>query len=136
MHPLTMGMPEKFSLYFDRSLGLKSAAKPSSTTNTKLESTVIYGADSTTLLESGWLLGPQKLSGLTAVGECAVGQGRVVLFAFPPQNRAQTSGTFRLLVNALWRGGMTRMTAPPRNMAETDSPKQTVPKEAAVGLVK
>jgi hypothetical protein len=136
VHPLTMGMPEKFSLYFDRSLGLKSAAKPSSTTNTKLESTVIYGADSTTLLESGWLLGPQKLSGLTAVGECAVGQGRVVLFAFPPQNRAQTSGTFRLLVNALWRGGMTRMTAPPRNMAETDSPKQTVPKEAAVGLVK
>ncbi|MBI1325211.1 peptidase M14 [bacterium] len=134
-HPLTLGMPEKFSVYFDRSLGLKSAGKPGNESGTKFETVVRYGPDASALLESGWLLGPDKLSGLTAVGECAVGQGRVVLFAFPAQNRAQTAGTFRLLVNALWRGGMRKIE--PGKTANGDTPREGSPFPAgAVGLVK
>jgi len=133
-HPLTFGMPEKFSVYFDRSLGLKSAAKPGNETGTKLETAVRYGTDSTTLLESGWLLGPEKLSGLTALGECQVGQGHVVLFAFPAQNRAQTTGTFRLLVNALWRGGMRRSEAAKTATSAVPDRFGDVP-AGAVGLV-
>jgi hypothetical protein len=133
-NPLTFGMPDKFSVYFDRSLGLKSAAKPANELGTKLDTAVRYGADSKTLLESGWLLGPEKLSGLTALGECSIGQGRVILFAFPPQNRAQTAGTFRLLVNALWRGGMRKVE--PAKTARSSSERQgmLVP-EPALGLV-
>jgi hypothetical protein len=105
-HPLSYGLPVRPSLYFDRSLALKSAAKPTSTKNTSFESVVSYSQDSTKVLQSGWLLGPEKIAGLSALGECRLGQGQVVLIAFPAQNRAQTYGTFRMIVNAAWRGGM------------------------------
>jgi len=52
-------------------------------------------------LMSGWLIGPEKLAGQTALAEISVNQGRVVLFGFGVQNRAQTFGTFRLLFNAI-----------------------------------
>ena len=105
-HPLTFGLASKTSIYFDRSLALKSAAKANATTNTSFTSVVSYGKDSARLLQSGWLLGPDKIAGLSAVGECQVGSGYVVLIAFPAQNRAQTNATFRILVNSIWRGGM------------------------------
>ncbi|MFM7316324.1 MAG: M14 metallopeptidase family protein [bacterium] len=105
-HPLTFGLPEKTSLYFDRSLALKSAAKASSTKAGSFESVLSYGKDPARLLQSGWLLGPDKIAGLSAVGECRFGNGQAVLIAFPAQNRAQTNATFRILVNAIWRGGM------------------------------
>jgi hypothetical protein len=103
---LTFGLASKTSIYFDRSLALKSAAKANATTNTSFTSVVSYGKDSARLLQSGWLLGPDKIAGLSAVGECQVGSGYVVLIAFPAQNRAQTNATFRILVNSIWRGGM------------------------------
>ena len=55
------------------------------------------------LLQSGWLIGEEKLARSGGGGPAKMGQGRVVLIGFPAQHRAQTHGTYKLLFNALVR---------------------------------
>ncbi len=52
-------------------------------------------------LMSGWLLGPEYISGKGAIIEARVGEGTVVLFGFQPDYRGQTVTTWPLLFNAL-----------------------------------
>jgi hypothetical protein len=54
---------------------------------------------------SGWIRGEEQLERKGAAVAFEVGKGRVVLFGFQVQHRAQTEGTFKLLFNALeWAG--------------------------------
>lgn len=112
-HPLGYGMPEETTAFFSRSpafaLGrpvnprvrrVSGAPEPPSS----VRAVATYPIEG--LLKSGWLLGEHVLSGRAAVVEADVEAGRVVLLGFRTQHRGQPHATFKLLFNALYRGGM------------------------------
>lgn len=92
---LRVGMPHDGSAYFSSSLAFEPTGDDDHAV------TVACRYASANLLESGWLLGPEHLQGKAAVVDVRLGDGRVVLFGFPPQHRGQPHATFRPLFNAL-----------------------------------
>ena len=95
-HPLAAGMPEESSLYFARGYAYTPQAWPRPT------AVVARYADRDVRV-AGFLTGPEHMAGRPAMVEVPVGSGQVVLFGFSPQRRAQTDGTFKLLLNAILR---------------------------------
>ncbi len=54
--------------------------------------------------KSGRLIGDHILHNKPALLEFFYGEGRIILFGFRPQNRAQTHGTFMMFFNSLYYG--------------------------------
>ena len=61
-------------------------------------------ADAKELLLSGWLLGAEKIAGRAAIVEVKRGKGRIIMFAFRPQYRGQSTATFPFLFNSILTG--------------------------------
>lgn len=53
-------------------------------------------------LASGYLLHPERIEGKAAALEVAYGNGRIYLFGFKPQWRAQSHGTYKFIFNAIY----------------------------------
>ncbi|ARS29351.1 M14 family metallopeptidase [Sphingomonas sp. KC8] len=54
-------------------------------------------------LQSGVLLYPEKIQGKAAAMEVAYGKGKIYLYGFKPQWRAQSHGTYKFLYNLLYK---------------------------------
>ena len=90
-HPLAQGLDAETPVWFDSSPAFEVE-----------EGTVVARYTDADLLLSGWLLGGDRLAGRAALVEARLGKGRVVLFGFRPQYRAQSWVTYPALQNALY----------------------------------
>lgn len=94
-HPLGLGMPSQATAYFQSSPAFR--LKPYEKEHRAAASYAEHD-----LLQSGYMIGESMLAGACAVADIPYGEGRVILYGFPPQNRAQTWGTFKLFFNGLF----------------------------------
>lgn len=100
-HPLAKGMPEETIAWAEDSPVFEVTNDPnSSVPAANVRVVASYPADQDPLL-SGWLLGGDLIKGKAALVEVTMGKGRVILFGFRPQYRAQSLATYPLLFNAL-----------------------------------
>ena len=95
-HPLAFGMPEDALIFCWNSPAFQIDP---SFSNDSYENLVHFPERD--ILQSGWLVGGEQIAGKSALISARYGKGRVVLFGFRPQHRAQTHGTFKLFFNAL-----------------------------------
>ena len=95
-HPLAYGMPEEALILFWESLAFEIVPSES---NEDYEIVVEYPQSG--ILESGWLVGEEKMAGKAAMVSATLGKGKVILIGFKVQERARTHGTFKLLFNSL-----------------------------------
>jgi hypothetical protein len=89
--PLAHGLEERTPVWFESSPLLDAAP----------EHVVMRFGDGNPLA-SGYLLGERHVAGRPALVEIPSGRGRVVLFAFRPQYRAQSLATYVPFLNALY----------------------------------
>jgi Zinc carboxypeptidase len=92
-NPLAKGMLRQTPAYFINSSAFEI------TDPGKVKPVASYSAKN--VLLSGWLLGEKHLNGKTALAETDFGKGKIILFAFRPQHRGQTFGTFPFVFNAV-----------------------------------
>jgi hypothetical protein len=90
-HPLAHGLPSELPIWFEGSPAFE--VDPGS---------VIARYERPDPLLSGWLLGKERLRGHAALAELPLGHGKVILFGFRPQYRAQSRVTYPALLNALY----------------------------------
>jgi hypothetical protein len=95
--PLAHGLEPETPVWFESSPVLEAPPE-----------TAVLRYPAAGLLASGYLLGEAHLSGRAALVEVPAGRGRVVLFGFRPQYRAQSWATYIPLLNALYTSAATR----------------------------
>jgi hypothetical protein len=102
-HPIASGMPKQTIAWAEDSPVFEITNKPeASVPPANVRVIASYPTNQNPLL-SGWLLGGERLKGKAALVEVQMGKGRVILFGFRPQYRAQSLATYPLFFNAISR---------------------------------
>jgi hypothetical protein len=95
-NPLSCGVSDDLLVIFKNNAAFEVKAGPN---NENMEVVLYYPEKR--IMESGWLIGEKHLSRRAALIDGKMGKGRVILFGFSPQFRAQSDASFKLLFNAL-----------------------------------
>jgi hypothetical protein len=102
-HPVAWGMPAEVAGFFDSPVAFQTSAP-----GADIQRSVIawYPDDAKDILISGYAHGAERLERKAAVVSFQKGKGKIVMFGFRVQHRAQTEGTFQMLFNAIYWAGM------------------------------
>src|SRR3989337_992592 len=106
-NPLAFGMPQQALATFLQ--GNHAYEVIPTATNEKVERVATFVDRD--ILQSGWLLGEDRIAKTAAVVAVQQGQGQVVMIGFRAQHRDQTHGTFKLLFKPLVSGPEARAAA-------------------------
>ncbi len=94
--PIGYGMPKEAAAMFSRSLAF-STWVPSEEWDRK----VVASYSEEDILLSGWLLGEDEIARKAAVVDATYKKGHIILIGFRCQFRAQSHGTYKILLNSL-----------------------------------
>lgn len=94
--PVTRGMPQRFTLTHTEGPVLVP-------TDFKGNVDILAAIDQENVLKNGIVRGEKHLAGTPCVLRARYGEGEVLLYTFAPQFRMQQDGTYKLLLNALYK---------------------------------
>jgi hypothetical protein len=97
--PVAAGMPSEIPVFVDSPIAFQTSPPPPDIQRTIIAS---YPEDAKDILVSGYAHGAERLQRKTAAVAFQRGKGKVVMFGFRVQHRAQMEGTFPLLFNAIF----------------------------------
>ena len=97
-HPIAAGMPKESIAWVEDSPVFEINGDPQALARVRIIAR--YPAQTDPLL-SGWLLGGDRIKGKAALVEVGLGKGKIFLFGFRPQYRAQSLATYPLFFNAI-----------------------------------
>jgi len=101
-HPVAYGMPKEAASVFSESCAFD--IMPSFEDKKVPKSVAKYAQEN--LLMSGWIHGEKLIQQKSSILDIQCEKGKIILLGFPVQFRAQSYGTFKLLFNAIFYGGM------------------------------
>jgi hypothetical protein len=102
-HPVGYGMPTEIAAFYDGPIAFQTSAP---TPDVQRSVIAWYPDDAKDILISGYAHGAERLERKAAVVSFTRGKGKIVMFGFRVQHRAQTEGTFQMLFNAIYWGAM------------------------------
>jgi hypothetical protein len=100
-HPIAKGMPSETIAWAENSPVFEVVENPAGDVPAANVKIIARYPEAKDPLLSGWLLGADRIKGKAALVEVTMGRGRVILFGFRPQYRAQSTATYPLLFNSL-----------------------------------
>jgi hypothetical protein len=102
-NPVGYGMPKEIAAFVDSPLAFQTSSPE---TDTQRSVIAWYPDDAKDMLISGYAHGAERLERKAAAVSFTRGKGKIVMFGFRVQHRAQTEGTFQMLFNAIEWAGM------------------------------